>query len=32
MSATAILGSVVGVLVVGLIAMVLRGARGPTQR
>jgi hypothetical protein len=32
MDVTAILGSVVGVLVIGLIAMVLRGARGPAKR
>ena len=32
MTATAILGSVVGVLVLGLIAMVLRGARADRSK
>lgn len=31
MSATVVLGSVVGVLLAGLVAMVLRGARGGSK-
>ena len=31
MSATAVLGSLVGVLVLGLVAMVIRGSRGGSK-